>query len=82
MDVMTPMTWYNTIAGALLVFLIILLASAIMDRQKHSKPYRMPSSEGQRGLKPEIVFPNSKTVETFSPLLDNPKGIVTRGESL
>ena len=63
---MTPMAWFNSIAGAMLVFFIILLASAIMDRQRSNREYKKPNSDSGRGLKIGQVFPESKTMETVT----------------
>jgi hypothetical protein len=35
-----------------------------MKRNEGHKPYKVPDSKSQCGLKPEIVFPNSKAVYT------------------
>ena len=51
------------------VFLMIFLVSLYWDALRKTKPYRKPSSEAGRGLKPEQVFPESKVVDT----LDAPK---------
>ena len=61
---MTFLDLYTTLGGAMILFLIIILAGMFMDRKVYVKEYRKPDSNRDKGLHISKVFPTSKKMES------------------
>ena len=61
---MTFLDLYTTLGGAMIVFLIIVLAGMHMSRKVYVKEYRKPDSNKYNGLHISKVFPTSKKMDS------------------